>query len=55
MELSRLGCFLREIVKDVLGVIVINCDDADGSFRYSRDIPSTYIPNHRDEFPKPAG
>lgn len=54
MGLSRLDSFLKEIVKDVLGVVMIDCDDVDGSFRYSRDIPSTYIPPHLDEFPKPA-
>lgn len=39
MELSRSDWFLEEIVKDVFGVVVINCDNVDASFRYSRDIP----------------
>ena len=41
-------------MKDVLGVVVIICDDVDDSFRYSRDITPTYMPVHTDEFPKPA-
>ena len=53
MKQTRLDCFLEEIVRDVVEGVMIDLMLM-VPFVYLRDIPSSYIPIHFDEFPKTA-